>query len=136
MDREAWHAAVYGVMKSRTWLSNWTDWDTNDCNWSKLDWSEYFWILKTESENHILSSWPVKMRVQEQIVCICLVLWRKPGCSEQQWGRMTEAEMRYVDSIFFCMILGLPTFLTHYLCSYLSLEIKWFKEVIRSIGKT
>ena len=24
MDREAWHAAVHGVTKSRTWLSNWT----------------------------------------------------------------------------------------------------------------
>ena len=23
-DREAWHAAVHGVAKSRTWLSNWT----------------------------------------------------------------------------------------------------------------
>ena len=45
MDREAWHAAVYGVAKSRTLLSDWTDWDTNDCNWPKLDWSEYFWIL-------------------------------------------------------------------------------------------
>ena len=26
MDREAWHAAVHGVSKSQTWLSNWTDW--------------------------------------------------------------------------------------------------------------
>ena len=26
MDREAWHAAVYGVTKSRTWLSDWIDW--------------------------------------------------------------------------------------------------------------
>ena len=26
MDREAWRAAVCGVEKSRTWLSNWTDW--------------------------------------------------------------------------------------------------------------
>ena len=25
MDREAWHAAVHGVTKSRTWLSNWTE---------------------------------------------------------------------------------------------------------------
>ena len=25
-DREAWHAAIHGVAKSRTWLSNWTDW--------------------------------------------------------------------------------------------------------------
>ena len=26
MDREAWHAAMHGVTKSRTQLSNWTDW--------------------------------------------------------------------------------------------------------------
>ena len=26
MNREVWHAAVHGVTKSRTWLSNWTDW--------------------------------------------------------------------------------------------------------------
>ena len=25
MDREAWHALVHGVTKSRTWLSNWTE---------------------------------------------------------------------------------------------------------------
>ena len=25
MDREAWHATVYGVSKSGTWLSNWTE---------------------------------------------------------------------------------------------------------------
>ena len=25
MDREAWHAAVHGVAKSRIWLNNWTD---------------------------------------------------------------------------------------------------------------
>ena len=27
MAREAWHAVVHGVTKSRTWLSNWTDTD-------------------------------------------------------------------------------------------------------------
>ena len=26
MDREAWRAAIYGVAKSRTWLSDWSDW--------------------------------------------------------------------------------------------------------------
>ena len=29
MDREAWHAAIHGIAKSRTWLSNWTE-----LNWS------------------------------------------------------------------------------------------------------
>ena len=29
MDREAWHAAVHGVAKSWTWLSDWTEWFLN-----------------------------------------------------------------------------------------------------------
>ena len=28
MDREAWRAVIHGVAKSRTWLSDWTDWIT------------------------------------------------------------------------------------------------------------
>ena len=31
MDRKAWHAAVHGVTKSQTWLSNWTE-----LNWKFL----------------------------------------------------------------------------------------------------
>ena len=31
MDREAWHAAIHGVTKSRTWLSDWTKW----LNWTE-----------------------------------------------------------------------------------------------------
>ena len=29
MDRKAWRAAIHGVPKSRTWLSDWTDWSTH-----------------------------------------------------------------------------------------------------------
>ena len=29
MDRDAWRAAVHGVAKSQTWLSNWTAWLTD-----------------------------------------------------------------------------------------------------------
>ena len=37
MDREAWHAAVHGVAKSRTWLSNWTELNWTSCiNETKL----------------------------------------------------------------------------------------------------
>ena len=34
MDREAWRAAVHGVAKSRTWLSDWTE--LNYGKWTSL----------------------------------------------------------------------------------------------------
>ena len=35
MDKEAWHAVIHGVAKSRTWLSNWTEGmdTTKQLNW-------------------------------------------------------------------------------------------------------
>ena len=35
MEREAWRAAVHGVTKSRTGLSDWTDWNLT-CSMRKL----------------------------------------------------------------------------------------------------
>ena len=50
MDREAWHAAIHGVTKNRTRLSNWTE-----LNWSlknSLDWvipnSVSLWIFSKQ----------------------------------------------------------------------------------------
>ena len=36
MDREAWRAAVYGVAKNGTWLSDWTELDCGMQNLSSL----------------------------------------------------------------------------------------------------
>ena len=40
MDREAWHAAVQGVAKSQTRLSNWTE-----LNWNMIFKTEMQWVL-------------------------------------------------------------------------------------------
>ena len=39
MDREAWHAAIHGVAKSQTWLSN----------WAELNWTD-MWNLKKKKK--------------------------------------------------------------------------------------
>ena len=38
MEREAWHAAIHGVAKSRTWLKDWTE-----LNWTGL---HHIWFLQ------------------------------------------------------------------------------------------
>ena len=48
MDREAWRAAIHGVAKSQTWLSNWTE-----LNWIKITKAHSFdptipWIFPTD----------------------------------------------------------------------------------------
>ena len=47
MDREAWHAAIHGVTKSWTWLSDWTE-----LNWVKL--TTWNWLLKLMSCSEFL----------------------------------------------------------------------------------
>ena len=37
MDREAWHAAVHGVAKGRTWLSDWTELNADKLKSGLLD---------------------------------------------------------------------------------------------------
>ena len=46
-DREAWHAAVHGIAKSQTWLSNWTiihETDNTDLPYSTGNYTQYFVI--------------------------------------------------------------------------------------------
>ena len=45
MDREAWHAVIHGVAKSRTWLSDWTE----------LNWTEHH---KKSASRKMLFEWP------------------------------------------------------------------------------
>ena len=51
MDREAWRAAIHGVAKSQTWLSNWTE-----LNWMVAECCEYtntYWMIYFKQVNCI-----------------------------------------------------------------------------------
>ena len=56
MDREAWHAAVHGVAKSWTWLSDWTDWLNGE----------------TDRENRLMDIG----RGEERVKCMERVTWK------------------------------------------------------------
>ena len=50
-DRETWHAAVHGVTKSRTWLSDWTELNCTDnpvllCQWLVWAWKTRTWDMR------------------------------------------------------------------------------------------
>ena len=46
MDREAWRAAVHGVAKSRTRLSNWTELMEKLITWKKRNAKYFTWLLR------------------------------------------------------------------------------------------
>ena len=47
MDREAWHAAIHGVAKSRTRLSDWTELKKDNCTFVTC-WVFWAWDLRAE----------------------------------------------------------------------------------------
>ena len=54
MDREAWRAAIHGVAKSQTRLSDWTE-----LNYSQLVTAHFEWIFLKEMLNSFLKyCWP------------------------------------------------------------------------------
>ena len=60
MDREAWRDTVYGVAKSWTWLSDWTELNnklSNELQISQVEGSNYLYIYypQFEQNNNVLS---------------------------------------------------------------------------------
>ena len=54
MDREAWRAAIHGVAKSRTWLSNWTE-----LNWSRRMYLKQWHIAHVFVAKCVCSKWHI-----------------------------------------------------------------------------
>ena len=79
MDREAWRAAIHGVAKSQTWLSNWTE----------LNW--------TEAWSSCLCKLPIGGDLCWVFVCL-FFLW---------WARLSEVVIQSADNcvcILFCLL--------------------------------
>ena len=66
-DREAWHAAIPGVTKSQTWLTDWTTaWDRDaevDC-WGCLEWGSNVYNKGSQNISNRCHESPFLMRKQ------------------------------------------------------------------------
>ena len=104
MDREAWHAAVYGVTKNRTRLSDWTELNLTECHLQNATYRQWHSIL---SPGCTISHWSLSSVYRESLSCsknthIC----RGAGQNQKDsWGiRMNkthghpEAQIRWVEA--------------------------------------
>ena len=77
MDREAWHAAVHGVAKSPTWLSDWTE-----LNWTARRSNQS--ILKEISPEYSLEGLMLKLNSNTLATsCKELTHLKRPWCWER-----------------------------------------------------
>ena len=72
MDREAWYAAVHGITKSQTWLSNWTE-----LNWCNIRWHSTDTRLIHREHHSILVSRPGRVDVSAHTPNWELQMWNR-----------------------------------------------------------
>ena len=92
MDKEAWHAAVHGVTKSRTWLNNWTEVNQRFKRQEFKTRSPYFIFLISQamlcsvllcympvSHLRVLLTWSVLILSKSMRLSFPLIRWRNWG---------------------------------------------------------
>ena len=74
MDREAWRAAIHGVAKRRTQLSDWTELNAHAQNLEKWYWRIYLQGNngETDIENRLIDMG----RGEEKVICMEKITWK------------------------------------------------------------
>ena len=86
MDREAWHAAIHGVAKSRTWVSNWTE-----LNWKLLcQFLRWLAVGRQEWGSHRLECRNRDLDGNKVPVTTSVVWEMGDSCACWRWGKKCE----------------------------------------------
>ena len=81
MDREAWRAAIHGVTKSRTRLSDWTEWLVRFTIFSCASWSSSSDICMFRSSDHFLIAlcfFNIELQLWKSPIYFSLQMWLSP----------------------------------------------------------
>jgi len=109
MDREAWHAAVHGIEKSRTQLSDWTELNWNQAILFFSDFRPYHLVaqrlkrLPPMQETGVWSLGREDLLEKEIVIHSSILAWRipwteKPGRLESM---VSQSQTRLKDFTFF-----------------------------------
>ena len=91
MDRGAWRAAIHGVTKSRTRLSNWTE-----LNWSCSEWTpwQYRALLSLNMDYlyllNFFLSWRARIQIKTNANRAEMITWTR--CGEKRTPHKTHQE--------------------------------------------
>ena len=84
MDREAWHAAVHGVAKSWTQLSDWTELTGNSTSWIFLSWCFKALSIANDTEKG-RSAFLIYLRPLSGLHLILCYPWSECLTAGSQW---------------------------------------------------
>ena len=72
MDRKAWRAAIHGVTKSRTWLSDWTELNWTIKNWGNIQMLTCLSSIRTlqQGQTNYKVVWEIKCYFTRSIVML------------------------------------------------------------------
>ena len=127
MDREAWRAAIHGVSKSRTLLSNWTE-----LNWTKAEdikkrWQEYTEELY-KKDHHDPDNHDGVITHQEPDILECKVKWAL--------GNVTTNKVSEGDEIpvkLFQILKDDAVKVLHSVCKQIWKTQEWLQDWKRSV---
>ena len=93
MDGEAWRAAVHGVTKSQTRLSNWTELKESLRNWRSRMPALSICVSGAESLHSWESSrcWPCRPGPHSENHCLCHLTFTLEEWRQQDWGPLSSA---------------------------------------------
>ena len=101
MDREAWHAAVHGVAKSQTQLSDWTE-----LNWT--DWLLWEWQIRRNCYHVVEKQWTDSLKRVCVYNCVhrgwdgwiaSLIQWTWTWANSKWWWRTGRGKPSVLQSM-------------------------------------
>ena len=92
MDREAWRAAVHGITKSWTWLSDWIELNWRGMIWMELEIAGIFRYLQKNGRK-------LECDIRRELFFTCLYIYVNDSTKKVKIDNLREAEEHFLSHL-------------------------------------